>query len=88
MLLCLCWYKLPFTNLSIKHFRCFEDLQIELSPGVNLFYGANGSGKTSLLESVYIFSSGKSFKSTNLKSLINYKHNKCENHTCCVKNKK
>ena len=67
---------MPFTNLSIKHFRCFENLQIELSPGVNFFYGANGSGKTSLLESIYIFSSGKSFKSTNLKSLINYNHNK------------
>ena len=63
---------MPLTNISIKHLRCFDDVNISLSPGVNFFYGANGSGKTSLLEAVFIFSSGKSFKSTNLQSLIKY----------------
>ena len=62
---------MPLTNISIKNFRCFESIDISLSPGVNFFYGANGSGKTSILESVFIFSSGKSFKSSNLVSLIN-----------------
>ena len=62
---------MPLTNISIKNFRCFESIEISLSPGVNFFYGANGSGKTSILESVFIFSSGKSFKSSNLVSLIN-----------------
>ena len=65
---------MPLTNISIKHLRCFEDINITLSPGINFFYGANGSGKTALLESIYLFSSGKSFKSSNLASLI--KHNK------------
>ena len=63
---------MPLTNISIKHFRCFEDINITLSPGINFFYGSNGSGKTSLLESIYLFSSGKSFKSSNLASLIKY----------------
>ena len=62
---------MPLTNISIKNFRCFESIEISLSPGVNFFYGANGSGKTSILESIFIFSSGKSFKSSNLVSLIN-----------------
>ena len=67
---------MPLTKISINNFRCFEGLEISLSPGVNFFYGANGSGKTSILEAVFIFSSGKSFKSSNLTSLI--KHN-CNN---------
>ena len=63
---------MPLTNISIKRLRCFDNINISLSPGVNFFYGANGSGKTSMLEAVFIFSSGKSFKSSNLKSLIKY----------------
>ena len=57
-------------NLSLKNFRCFESLDISLSSGINFFYGKNGSGKTSILESIYLCSSGKSFKSSNIKSLI------------------
>ena len=64
---------MPLTEISINNFRCFEGIKISLSPGINFFYGANGSGKTSILEAVFIFSSGKSFKSSNLASLI--KHN-------------
>ena len=65
---------MSLTNISIKHFRCFEDTNFTLSPGINFFYGVNGCGKTTMLESIYLFSSGKSFKSSNLASLI--KHNK------------
>jgi len=64
------------TKISIHSFRCFDEVEISLSPGVNFFYGPNGSGKTSILESVFIFSSGKSFKSTNLLSLIKHKQDK------------
>ena len=63
---------MPLTKISIHNFRCFDNVEILLSPGINFFYGANGSGKTSILESVFIFSSGKSFKSSNLMSLIKY----------------
>ena len=67
---------MPLTKISIHNFRCFDDVEISLSPGVNFFYGPNGSGKTSILESVFIFSSGKSFKSTNLLALIKHKQDK------------
>ena len=63
---------MPLSKLSIKNFRCFHDTEVELSPGINFFYGANGSGKTSLLEAIFLFSSGKSFKSSDLSSLIKY----------------
>ena len=63
---------MPLTNISVKHLRCFNHVELSLSPGINFFYGSNGSGKTTMLEAVFIFSSGKSFKSSNLHSLIKF----------------
>ena len=67
---------MSLTKISINNLRCFENVDLILSPGINFFYGQNGSGKTSILESIFIFSSGKSFKSSNIASLINYEHKK------------
>ena len=60
------------SELKLNNFRCFDSTTITLSPGINFFYGPNGSGKTSILEAVYMCSSGKSFKSSNIKSLISF----------------
>jgi len=42
------------TDLSLRHFRCFDSLACEFVPGMNLFVGANAQGKTSLLEAVCV----------------------------------
>ncbi len=42
------------TTLSLRHFRCFETLECQFSPGMNVFVGANAQGKTSLLEAVCV----------------------------------
>lgn len=39
---------------------------------INILFGENGAGKTSVLEAVHTLSTGKSFRSHKLKSLINY----------------
>ena len=57
-------------DITLNNFRCFSSLKIKLSPGINFFYGKNGSGKTSILEAINLCSSAKSFKSGNLQSLI------------------
>jgi AAA15 family ATPase/GTPase len=41
-------------DLTIKNYRCFEDFQIDGLEQVNLFVGNNNSGKTSLLEAIYL----------------------------------
>lgn len=41
------------TNLKLKNFTAFADLDLEFSPGVNVLIGANGSGKTHLLKILY-----------------------------------
>lgn len=41
-------------DLTILNYRCFEDFQIDGLEQVNLFVGNNNSGKTSLLEAIYL----------------------------------
>jgi hypothetical protein len=38
------------SNLRLRDFRCFEEIALALGPGVNLFMGPNGEGKTAILE--------------------------------------
>lgn len=42
------------TALKIRNFRCFEALDCEFEPGLNVFCGSNAQGKTSLLEAVCV----------------------------------
>jgi AAA15 family ATPase/GTPase len=43
-------------SLHIKNFRCFEDLTIPSLGRVNLIVGKNNSGKSTLLDAIYVFS--------------------------------
>ena len=61
---------MAFSKIDLRNFRCFDSLSIDLSSKSTLFYGKNGCGKTSILESIYIASSGRSFRTSNLESLI------------------
>ncbi len=57
-------------RLEITHLRNIPAAELELAPGFNLFYGDNGSGKTSVLEAVYLLALGRSFRSQLQKSLV------------------
>lgn len=59
-------------RLSIQHLRNLQDVEIKPAEHVNLFYGENGSGKTSVLEAISLLGLGRSFRSHKHKSLINY----------------
>ena len=39
-------------QLTLKQFRNYESETIELTDGINIFYGDNAQGKTNLLESI------------------------------------
>ena len=62
------------THCNIQDFRNLTSLSCDFSAGVNLIIGVNGSGKTSMLEAIYILANGKSFRSS-IKSHI-IQHNK------------
>lgn len=58
-------------RLAVKDFRNLVAIDIELSSQLNIFYGDNGSGKTSLLEAISVLSLGRSFRSRKFKNTIN-----------------
>ncbi len=47
-------------------------MELQLDPGYNLIYGANASGKTSVLESIAYLGRGRSFRGASTQDLIRY----------------
>ncbi len=50
------------TRLDIHQLRRFDHVQIRPGPGLNLFTGDNGAGKTSVLEALHLMAYGRSFR--------------------------
>ena len=63
---------MSINRLKINHFRNLAEIDLELSPSFNLFFGQNGAGKTSLLEAVYYLSRNRSFRSNYNKRIIQF----------------
>lgn len=57
---------MPIKKLHLHHLRHFDSLIYEPGSKVNLIVGSNGAGKTSILEAVYILSTGRSFRTNTL----------------------
>ncbi len=57
-------------ELQMRNFRCFESLSLQLEPGFNFFVGANGQGKTSILEAACVLLRLQSQRSSSLAPLI------------------
>ncbi len=62
-------------KLNIINLRNHIDSHLEFSPKLNVFYGPNGSGKTSILEAISICGFTKSFLPTNDLNLIRFGEN-------------
>lgn len=58
------------TNLKLLNFRNYQNLYLEFHPKLNIFYGKNGSGKTNLVEAIYVLGLTRSFRLSNDKLLI------------------
>lgn len=59
-------------RLMLKDFRCYEELDVELSSGINIIYGNNAQGKTNLLEAVYYCATGRSHRTSYDRECIRY----------------
>lgn len=44
---------MAITRIKLNKFTAFEDIAIDFSPGINVFIGANGTGKTHLMKLLY-----------------------------------
>ena len=59
-------------KINLKNFRCHSNFELDCNRPTTLIIGENGSGKTSVLEAIYLALRGKSFKGTDRDIL---KHN-------------
>lgn len=59
-------------NISLTDFRNFKKKKIDFSEKVTIIVGRNGIGKTNILESLFLLSTGKSFKARREGEMIRY----------------
>lgn len=57
-------------KLAITNFRCVEHASLAFEGKNALISGLNGAGKTSILESIYCLSRGRSFRGSRLEQLV------------------
>lgn len=62
--------KMYIDNLKIQNFRNYKYQEVNFENKINIFYGDNAQGKTNILESIFISSFGKSFRTNKEKELI------------------
>ena len=73
---------MPIEKIEMINFRNHEDTAFDFSPGINIIWGENGSGKTSIIEAVHILSNGKSFKTNRLIETITSNKKRGDRKSC------
>ena len=72
-------------DLSVMNFRNLKNMTIDLSEGINIFYGDNAQGKTNLLEAVYICSTGRSQRTRTESQLIKFGYDESHIRTFVIR---
>lgn len=65
------------SQLQIHQFRNLNDVSLIPATQVNLILGENGAGKTSLLEAIYLLGLGRSFRTRQLKHVVEHSQGQC-----------
>ena len=58
------------SKIKLKSFRLFDSLDLDVSSPLVILSGKNATGKTSILEALYLCSTGKSHRTNDLSTLI------------------
>ena len=58
------------TRIALRDFRNYEAAEVELADGLTVVAGANGSGKTNLLEALYFGCTARSPRTSNERELV------------------
>lgn len=59
-------------EVKLNNFRCYDSCSTQFSDNINIIYGNNATGKTSIVEAISLLSICKSFKTNNDKELIKF----------------
>lgn len=62
-------------NIKLTNFRIFNDLELQTNNSLVILSGKNATGKTSILEAIYLCSTSKSHRVNDLTGLINQNSN-------------
>ncbi len=62
--------QIQISSVELKHFRCFKHLKLDLQAPYILLEGANGTGKTSILEALYYACYLRSFRTYSPRELV------------------
>ena len=60
-------------ELELSNFRNFKSKKFSFSSNTTVIIGPNASGKTNILEALYLLSTGKSFRARREEEMINYR---------------
>ena len=64
--------------LKLLNFRNYSKLNLSFHPSLNIIYGKNGSGKTNLVEGIYVLAVTRSFRLASEKTLISLHASLCK----------
>ncbi len=67
-------------QLSVSNIRNIVSQEIDFKKGINILWGKNGVGKTTLLEAIHILSVSKSFRTEKKQEIISF-----DKQTCLLK---
>ncbi len=62
-------------KIKLKNFRNYSEQEINLGKNINVFFGENAQGKTNIIESIFLASIGKSYRTSKEKELIKFNEN-------------
>src|ERR1700691_1784004 len=63
---------MSLAELRLEDLRCLHSAALTLHSRLNLIAGGNGSGKTSVLEAIYLLGRGRSFRTRHTEHLIRH----------------
>ena len=74
------------SKLKLENFRNYENQELNLINGINLFLGDNAQGKTNIIEAIYICAFGKSYRTLKDNELIMFGKEYCRINLDNIKN--
>lgn len=63
---------MPVTSVSLRDFRSYREASVELDPILTVVSGANGAGKTNLLEAIYYGCTARSCRTANEREVVRF----------------
>lgn len=63
---------MKLTRVVLQQFRSWESMQLEFQPELNLIVGDNGTGKTNILEAIFLLATGESFRARKTEEMVRF----------------